>query len=235
MIINSKLWLTLKSKAINGQQKISVIGVGYVGLCTAVGLASKGYSVTACDIDPEKIKKINMGIPPFYEPELQEKLVETIENGNLKGQLNETYKVIKETNFSYVAVGTPSKPDGSIDLKYIEEAATNIGLALKEKETYHVIIIKSTVVPGTTQNLVKPILEQKSNKKCGKDFGLCMNPEFLRQGSAFNDTLNADRVVIGSYDQRSGDSLEALYRDFYKPQAPPIIRTTLSTAELIKY
>ncbi len=235
MIINSKLWLTLKSKAINGQQKISVIGVGYVGLCTAVGLASKGYFVTACDIDPEKIKKINRGIPPFYEPDLQEKLSECIKKGTLKGLHKQTNRAIEETDFTFVAVGTPSKPDGSIDLKYIEEAAGNIGLALKEKETYHVIIIKSTVVPGTTQNLVKPILEQKSNKKCGQDFGLCMNPEFLRQGSAFNDTLNADRVVIGSYDQRSGDSLEALYRDFYKPQAPPIIRTTLSTAELIKY
>ncbi|MDD3792528.1 MAG: nucleotide sugar dehydrogenase, partial [Candidatus Bathyarchaeota archaeon] len=211
----------MKSKAINGQQKISVIGVGYVGLCTAVGLASKGYFVTACDIDPEKIKKINRGIPPFYEPDLQEKLSECIKKGTLKGLHKQTNRAIEETDFTFVAVGTPSKPDGSIDLKYIEEAAGNIGLALKEKETYHVIIIKSTVAPGTTQNLVKPILEQKSNKKCGKDFGLCMNPEFLRQGSAFNDTLNADRVVIGSYDQRSGDSLEALYRDFYKPQAPP--------------
>jgi UDPglucose 6-dehydrogenase len=134
-----------------------------------------------------------------------------------------------------VAVGTPSKPDGSIDLTYIESAATSIGRALKQKDGYHITIIKSTVVPGTTQNVVKPRLEAESEKCCGIDFGLCMNPEFLRQGSAFWDTLNADRVVIGSCDEQSGDKLEGLYADFYSAHVPPIIRTSLSTAELIKY
>jgi UDPglucose 6-dehydrogenase len=134
-----------------------------------------------------------------------------------------------------VAVGTPSKPDGSINLQYIETAARNIGKALNQKDQYHVTIIKSTVIPGTTQNIVKPLLEQESKKRCGEGFGLCMNPEFLRQGSAFQDTLNADRVVIGSYDKKSGDSLEDLYKGFYSTHTPPIIRTTLSTAELIKY
>lgn len=217
------------------QPKISIIGVGYVGLCTAVGLASKGYSVIASDIDAEKIGKINKGIPPFFEPGLQEKLTESIQKGNLKGLVNDTDKAIQETDFTYVAVGTPSKPDGSIDLKYIESAATSIGRALKNKKGYHVTIIKSTVIPGTTQNAVLPILERESGKKSGGDFGLCMNPEFLRQGSAFQDTLNADRVVIGSQDKTAGDKLEALYRDFYSGHVPPIIRTTLSTAELIKY
>ncbi len=170
-------------------QKISVIGVGYVGLCTAVGLASKGYQVTACDVDAEKIAKINMGTPPFHEPGLAEMLLECIKAGTLKGLVNETEKAILNSDLTYVAVGTPSKPDGSIDLKFIESAAANIGAALKKKQGYHVVIIKSTVVPGTTQNVVLPILERESNKKCGIDFGLCMNPEFLRQGSAFQDTL----------------------------------------------
>jgi UDPglucose 6-dehydrogenase len=217
------------------KQKISVIGVGYVGLCTAVGLASKGFSVIASDVDEEKITKINKGIPTFYEPGLQEKLSESIQKGNLQGVVGKTDQVIEETDLTFVAVGTPSKPDGSIDLKYIESAAFNIGKALKHKNSYHVTIIKSTVVPGTTQNIVKPILEEESKKKCGADFGLCMNPEFLRQGSAFHDTLNADRVVIGSYDKQSGDKLEDLYKDLYSAHTPPIIRTTLSTAELIKY
>jgi UDPglucose 6-dehydrogenase len=220
---------------LSNQPKISVIGVGYVGLCTAVGLASKGYGVLACDIDAEKIGKINQGIPPFFEPGLQEKLSESIWRGTLKGVVNETDKAILETDFTYVAVGTPSKPDGSIDLKYIESAAASIGKALKHKSGYHITIIKSTVVPGTTQDVVLPILERESGKKCGVDFGLCMNPEFLRQGSAFQDTVNADRVVIGSQDKVAGDRLEALYRDFYSTSVPPIIRTTLSTAELIKY
>jgi UDPglucose 6-dehydrogenase len=217
------------------QPKISVIGVGYVGLCTAVGLASKGYSVFACDIDAGKIDKINKGVPPFFEPGLQEMLTESIQKGYLKGLVNETDKAIQETDFTYVAVGTPSKPDGSIDLKFIESAAVNIGRALKGKKGFHVTIIKSTVIPGTTQNVVLPILERESGKKVSSDFGLCMNPEFLRQGSAFQDTLNADRVVIGSQDKQAGDKLEALNRDFYSGHVPPIIRTTLSTAELIKY
>ena len=217
------------------QPKISIIGVGYVGLCTAVGLASKGYSVVACDIDAEKISKINQGIPPFFEPDLQEKLTESIQKGNLVGCVNDTDRAVEESDFTYVAVGTPSKDDGSIDLKYIQSAAINIGRALKHKNSYHVTIIKSTVVPGTTLDVVKPLLERESGKLCGVDFGLCMNPEFLRQGSAFQDTLNADRVVIGSYDQKAGDTLETLYRGFYSSHVPPIIRTGLSTAELIKY
>jgi UDPglucose 6-dehydrogenase len=220
---------------LNQQPKISIIGVGYVGLCTAVGLASKGYQVIACDIDSDKINKINKGIPPFYEPGLEEKLTECISKCNLKGVVNDADAAIQGSDFTYVAVGTPSKEDGSIDLKYIESAAQNIGKALKNKKGYHITIIKSTVVPGTTIGIVKPILERESGKVCGKDFGLCMNPEFLRQGSAFNDTLNADRVVVGSFDKKSGDELEALYRDFYAGQVPPIIRTGLSTAELIKY
>jgi UDPglucose 6-dehydrogenase len=217
------------------QPKISVIGTGYVGLCTAVGLASKGFSVLACDVDQAKIEKINQGVPPFHEPGLQEKLTESIKKGNLKGVVGQTDRVIAETDLTFVAVGTPSRPDGSIDLQFIESAATNIGKALKQKTAYHVTIIKSTVVPGTTQNVVKPALERVSKKKCGADFGVCMNPEFLRQGSAFQDTVNADRVVIGSFDKQSGDQLEAFYRDFYSGHVPPIIRTTLSTAELIKY
>jgi UDPglucose 6-dehydrogenase len=222
--------LTLKK-----QPKISVIGAGYVGLCTAVGFANKGYSVVACDVDEEKIAKINQGIPTFYEPGLQEKLTESIRRGRLKGVVDKTDQVIGETDLTFVAVGTPSKLDGNIDLKYMKSASFSIGKALKQKDSYHVTIIKSTVVPGTTQNTVKPLLEKESGKIAGTDFGLCMNPEFLRQGSAFQDTINADRVVIGSIDKRSGDTLEDLYKDFYSAHVPTIIRTSLSTAELIKY
>jgi UDPglucose 6-dehydrogenase len=214
---------------------ISVLGIGYVGLCTAVGFASKGYNVIASTHDAEKAAKINNGIPPFHEPNLQKLLEETIQNGRLTCLINQTEKAVLETDLTFNAVGTPSRPDGSIDLQFIETSTRDIGQALCQKNTYHVVVIKSTVVPGITQDIVKPILEKESKKKCGLDFGLCMNPEFLRQGSAFEDTLHADRVVIGEYDKKSGDTLENLYKDFYDKNTPPIIRTTLSTAELIKY
>jgi UDPglucose 6-dehydrogenase len=214
---------------------ISVLGIGYVGLCTAVGFASKGYNVIASTHDAEKAAKINNGIPPFHEPNLQKLLEETIQNGRLTCLINQTEKAVLETDLTFNAVGTPSRPDGSIELQFIETSTRDIGQALSQKNTYHVVVIKSTVVPGTTQDIVKPILEKESKKKCGSDIGLCMNPEFLRQGSAFEDTLHADRVVIGEYDKKSGDTLENLYKDFYGKNTPPIIRTTLSTAELIKY
>jgi len=217
------------------QPKISVIGAGYVGLCTAVGFSSKGYHVTVSEVDADKAGKINLGIPPFYEPGLQEKLAAGVRDGYLKCFVNQTCKVVLGSDLTFVTVGTPSRTDGSVDLSYVESVAHEVGAALRQRSSFHVVVIKSTVIPGTTQNTVKPVLEKESGKICGEQFGLCMNPEFLRQGSAFQDTVNADRVVIGSYDKRSGDILEDLYRDFYSPQLPPIIRTSLSTAELIKY
>src|SRR3990172_7406661 len=215
--------------------KVSVIGAGYVGLCTAVGFASKGYSVVASDCDSEKVAKINKGAPPFHEPGLTELLGESIKAGNFRCLANQTEEAVLETDLTFVTVGTPAKADGSVNLQFIESSAHDIGRALRRKGVYHLSIVKSTVVPGTTQDVVKPILEKESEKKCGLDFGLSMNPEFLRQGSAFQDTVQADRVVIGAYDKKSGDVLEELYRMFYFEKVPPIIRTTLSTAELIKY
>jgi len=215
--------------------RISVMGIGYVGLCTAVGFASKGYKIVASTHDAEKAAKINRGIPPFYEPDLQELLEKTVRDGYLKCLLNQPEQAVLETDITFIAVGTPSKPDGSIDLQHIERSTYEIGEALIKKDTYHVVVIKSTVVPGTTENIVKPILEKQSRKLCGRDFGLCMNPEFLREGSALEDTFNPDRIVIGENDKKSGDTLEKLFKDFYGEKTPPTIRTNLSTAELIKY
>jgi UDPglucose 6-dehydrogenase len=215
--------------------KVSVLGIGYVGLCTAIGFASKGYHVVASTHDKEKAEKINKGIPPFHEPDLKKLLEKTVRSGHLTCLVNKTEKAVLETDLTFNAVGTPSRPDGSIDLQFIESSTKDMGRALHKKSTYHVVVIKSTVVPGTTQDLVKPILEKESKKKCGLDFGLCMNPEFLRQGSAFEDTIHTDRIVIGEYDKKSGDTIESLYKDFYGKNKPPTIRTTLSTAELIKY
>jgi len=215
-------------------QRISIIGIGYVGLCTAIGFTSKGYKVVASDIDKQKIASINKGITPFYEPNLNEMLQKAVTNGNLKCTLNWQEAIIK-TDITFITVGTPSKLDGSINLQYIKNATKGIGQALNKKDTYHLVVVKSTVIPDTTEKTVKPTLEKHSRKHCGKDFGLCMNPEFLREGSALHDTLNPDRIIIGEHDKKSGDTLENLYRNFYGEKTPPIIRTNLPTAELIKY
>lgn len=216
-------------------KRISIIGTGYVGLCTAVGFASKGYEVIASTHNREKVVLINKGVPPFYEPNLEKWLRKVVKKGYLKCVLNKTHEAVLSTDISLNAVGTPGLSDESIDLQYIKRSTRKIGEALSKKDAYHLVVIKSTVVPGTLENVVKPILEKYSDKHCGSDFGLCMNPEFLREGSALYDTLHPDRIVIGEYDKKSGDVLEALYRGFYGTKVAPIIRTNLITAELIKY
>lgn len=215
-------------------QHISIVGTGYVGLCTAIGFASKGYKIITSTHNRERATSINRGVPPFYEPGLQETLFNVVKNGYLKCVLNREEAVLN-TDITFITVGTPSQSDGSIDLRHIKSSAIEIGKALNKKDTYHLVVVKSTVVPGTTENVVKPLLEKHSNKHCGSDFGLCMNPEFLRDGSALYDTLYPDRIVIGEYDKKSGDTLDALCKEFYEEETLPTIRTNLSTAELIKY
>ena len=234
MEIHQKKAAFVEEKRMMGQQHISIVGMGYVGLCTAVGFASKGARIVAVDKDQQKVDSINKGIAPFHEPQLEEALRKATKQGKIKSTVD-LEKAVLETDVTFVTVGTPSKPDGSIDLKQVQEAATEIGKALNKKEEYHRVVIKSTVLPGTTENLVKPILEKQTNKRCGSDFGLCMNPEFLREGSAIYDTLHPDRIIIGEWDKKSGDTLERLYSLFYEQQKIPLIRTNLPTAELIKY
>jgi len=211
------------------------MGIGYVGLCTAVGFAYKKYRVIASTHDAEKAAKINEGIPPFHEPNLKKLLKKTIKTGYLTCLHNQPVTTVHQTDITFNAMATPSKPDGSIDLRHIEKSTQEIGEALRAKDAYHVVVIKSTVVPRTTQNTVKPILEQHSKKQCGQHFGLCMNPEFLREGSALKDTFKPDRIIIGEHDKKSGDTLENLYNNFYGKKTPPTLRTNLPTAELIKY
>jgi len=213
--------------------RVSIVGMGYVGLCTAIGFANKAYNVTAVDKDPKKVASINKGAPHFYEPNLEQLLQEANKKGYLKGMLD-TEQAITNTDITFITVGTPSNPDGSINLTQIEGAATEIGKALTKKDDYHLVVVKSTVVPGTTENVVKPLLEKHSGKTCGSNFGLCMNPEFLREGSAVHDAQHPDRIVIGEHDKKSGDTLQTLYQNLHEERIPTI-RTNLPTAELIKY
>lgn len=208
---------------------ISMIGTGYVGLSTGVGFAVKGNDVVCVDIDREKVEKINQGVSPIYEPLLEDYLKKVLKDGKFRAT-TDLKEAIEQTEVSFISVGTPSKEDGSIDLKYIEEVSRQIGEVLKGKE-YHVVVVKSTVVSETTEKVVIPNLEKSSGKKASESFGVCMNPEFLKEGKAMEDFLKPDRVVIGSIDKKSGDVIERLYENF---QAP-ILRTDLKTAEMIKY
>jgi len=215
-------------------RRISVVGMGYIGLCTAVAFASRGYTVVASEVDPEKASMISRGVPPFYEPGLNKMLVDVLRSGCFKCTTS-TGEAVLDTDVTFITVGTPSKPDGSVDLSYIERSTKEIGRTLSNKGSYHLVVVKSTVIPGTTENVVKPILERSSGGRCGTDFGLCVNPEFLREGQALYDTFNPDRIVIGECDKRFGDVLESLYREFYAEKMPPLLRTTPVNAELIKY
>lgn len=209
--------------------KVSVIGTGYVGLVSGVCLAEKGHKILCVDIDEEKVDKINHGIPPIYEKGLEELLRKNI-HANLQAT-TDLHKAVVETEISLIAVGTPFDSE-KIDLSYIEAVSRQIGKALKDKAGYHTVVVKSTVVPGTTDEVVIPILEKASGEKAGTHFGVGMNPEFLREGKAIQDFLFPDRIVIGAIDKKSHDSLEELYSPF---EGVDKLRTNNKTAEMIKY
>ncbi len=210
--------------------RISIIGTGYVGLSTGVGFAVKGNKVICADVVREKVDQINRGIPPIYEPGLEEKLKDVISRGLFRATTNLEHAVTY-TDVSFISVGTPTSEDGSIDLRYVEEVSRQIGGILKNKGSYHVFVVKSTVVPGTTEDVVLKNLEEASGKKAGPDFGLCMNPEFLREGKALEDFLNPDRIVIGELDERSGNVVGSCYSNFNSR----VLRTKIKVAEMIKY
>lgn len=212
---------------------VSVIGLGYVGLCTAVCFAARGYKVISSDIETNKAELIGKGVSPFYEPRLETMLEEATQNGNLK-VVSGTEGAVLGSDISFIAVGTPILADGNIDLKFIRACTKEIGKALRKKEGFHLVVVKSTVTPGSTEKVIKPLLENYSRKRVGLNFGLAVNPEFLREGSAIHDILHPNRIVIGEYDEYSGRTLEMLYRKFYGDKIP-LLRTNPATAEMIKY
>ena len=212
------------------EKKISVIGTGYVGLTAGVGFSKKGNHVTCMDIDNDRINKIKSGEIPIYEPKIKNILKESINKNLFEATTNLDY-AIKNSDISFICVPTPTKDNGEQDTSFVETISKRIGKCLKNKANYHVIVVKSTVIPGTTENIVIPNVVRFSRKKAGQDFGICMNPEFMREGSALDDFLEPDRIVIGEFDKRSGNDLYEIYNKFNKP----IIRTTIKTAEMIKY
>ncbi len=215
------------------RSSVSIIGLGYVGLCTATTFASRGIKAIGIDIDEQRIQQIRKGKAPVHEPMLGLMLKKTVKKKLLEATSDASSAI--DTDASFLTVGTPSQPDGSIDLTHVEKATGELGGALRKKRGYHLVVVKSTVIPGTTNGTVKPILEQSSGKTIGPSLGLCANPEFLKEGTAVNDALHPDKIVIGSNDKKSPNQLTKLYRQFYGSKLPPIIATSPETAELIKY
>ncbi|MGH9685844.1 MAG: UDP-glucose dehydrogenase family protein [Candidatus Acidiferrales bacterium] len=208
--------------------RIAVVGTGYVGLTTGVCLASLGHQVIAVDILSERVAAINASKPPFYEPGLAEMLTAAIVKGRLRATTDLT-QAVAASEITFVTVGTPQAGQ-DIDLTYVAEAVRQIGSALRSSPSYHVVAIKSTVLAGTTDTLVRQLLEENSGKSAG-EYGLCMNPEFLREGSAIDDFLNPDRIVIGHADPKSAQLLADVYDSFECPK----VFTSLRNAEMIKY
>jgi GDP-mannose 6-dehydrogenase len=209
---------------------ISVFGLGYVGMVTSVCLASQGNNVIGVDIKEDKVNAINRGIAPQYENGLDDLIKKTGTPSKLRAT-TDVQEAIDNSEISLICVGTPANLDGGLNLDHMRRVCEHVGLAMRNKVTYHVVVVRSTVLPGTTHNVIIPTLENASRNKCGKDFGLCVNPEFLREGQAIYDFFNPERIVIGESDKRSGDLLEQMYNDIKSP----LVRLDITTAEIIKY
>ncbi|GAB3482133.1 nucleotide sugar dehydrogenase [Azotobacter salinestris] len=210
--------------------RISIFGLGYVGAVCAGCLSGRGHEVLGVDISAAKIEMINKGKSPIVEPGLEELLAEGVKTGRLRGTTNVAEAVLA-TDLSMLCVGTPSKLNGDLELDYIEEVCRQIGTALRDKTERHTVVVRSTVLPGTVHNVVIPILEEFSGKKAGTDFGVAVNPEFLRESTAVKDYNFPPMTVIGELDKASGDALAAIYAEL----DAPIVRKDIAVAEMIKY
>jgi GDP-mannose 6-dehydrogenase len=207
--------------------KINIYGLGYVGSVSAACLAASGHDVLGIDVERAKVDGINRGVSTVVEPGLSELIGEGVASGKLRASTESD----DGADVSIVCVGTPSNENGSLCLDYVARASAQIGEVLRRKAAYHVVCIRSTVLPGTIETLVIPALELHSGKKAGRDFGVCMNPEFLREGSSIRDFHCPPFTIIGELDARSGDAVEAVYQGI----PAPIVRTRLAVAEMVKY
>lgn len=209
---------------------ISIFGLGYVGCVSAACLAHEGHTVVGVDVNPVKVDLIGAGRSPIVEPGLDELIAEGVREQRLSATLD-SVDAVHNTDLSLICVGTPSNYNGSLNLKYLETVCREIGAAIASKGAYHIVVVRSTVLPGTVLERLLPILEAASGKQVGTDFGLSMNPEFLRESSAIADYYNPSHIVIGEYDERSGDAVESLYNGI----DAPLVRVSIPTAEMVKY
>jgi GDP-mannose 6-dehydrogenase len=210
--------------------KISVFGLGYVGAVSAGCLAGDGHTVVGVDPNRTKVDLINAGRTPIIEKDIGELIAESVRAGRLSATTS-VADAVAATEISLVCVGTPSQLNGNLDLSYVRRVCEEIGGALRGKAAFHVVVARSTMLPGTMRNVVIPTLEAASGKKAGVDFGVCNNPEFLREGTAVHDYHHPPKTVIGESDPRAGDKLLELYAGL----DAPLVRTDVETAEMVKY
>jgi len=211
-------------------ESISVIGLGKLGSCIAAVLAYKGFNVIGVDVDIDKVKCINRLEPPVYEPGLAEVMAKT--NGRLKATTDYS-EAVSQSNATFIVVPTPSMKSGRFSLQFVKKAINGISKTLKEKKEFHLVVLNSTVSPGSMDGSVKPFLEKMTGKKCGKELGLCYNPEFIALGNVVQGLLKPDLVLIGESDPMSGALLEQVYSKVCENN-PPIERMNFINAEIVK-
>ena len=210
--------------------RISVFGLGYVGAVVAACLARKGHEVVGVDSEPDKVAMLNAGKSPIIERDIEEIIAAEVAAGRLRAT-TDVADAVPRSDLIMVCVGTPCRGSGEIDLQHVRRVCEQIGASLHAHPGAPVVVVRSTLLPGTTRSVVIPTLEASSGGKAGIDFGVCINPEFLREGTAVHDYLNPPKTVIGELNRASGDLLASLYAGL----AAPLIRTDIETAEMVKY
>jgi GDP-mannose 6-dehydrogenase len=227
------MWEAPQSEAASQAKQfpsISVIGLGYVGAVSAACFSKIGHRVVGVDLDTRKTDAINAGKGPLVEHDLDDYIADGVQEGRITA-VNSSLGAIVATDMTFVCVGTPSEADGSVNLNALMGAARDIGMAIKAKRDWHLVVIRSTIPAGTTRTALLPEIERVSGLKAGQDFGLCFHPEFLREGVAIADFFAPPKTVIGEFDKRSGDALAAIYASI----EAPLIRTSIEAAEMVKY
>ncbi len=210
--------------------RISICGMGYVGVVSAACLAKEGHTVIGADPNTTKVDIVNKGMSPIVEKETPELIRDAVAGGTLRATVN-VEEAVQASELTLICVGTPSQADGSFDLRYVRRVCEEIGRTLRDKKEFHVVVCRSTVLPGTMRQVVIPLLEEHSGKKAGKDFGVCNNPEFLREGTAVHDFYNPPKIVIGETDPTSGSRVASLYAML----DVPLFRTQIEVGEMVKY
>jgi GDP-mannose 6-dehydrogenase len=209
---------------------IAIFGLGYVGVVSAACLAEAGHRVVGVDVNQAKVDMVNRGQSPIVEPELSDLLARALANGRLRA-VSDPEAAVRATQMAWVCVSTPSQPNGNLDRRFLAKVSEEIGAALRASGGRYVVVIRSTALPGTTRDVVVPLLQQASGKTAGHEFGVCYHPEFLREGSSVYDFANPPKIVVGASDPTSAEVLLSIYAHM----DAPVVSTTIEVSEMVKY